>query len=76
MHALNGVLPGLYVPVRVARGALVVHRKLVSPRCRTSQYRMTFIPLSVSHWNDLADPVFNGVGLAGFKRRGQCFLLA
>ena len=32
-------------------------------RCRTSQYRMTFIPLSVSLWNDLVDPVFDGVGL-------------
>ena len=26
-----------------------------TPRCRTSQYCRTFIPLSVSLWNDLAD---------------------
>ena len=26
MHALNDALPGPYVPVRVTRGALVVHR--------------------------------------------------
>ena len=39
------------------------------PRCRTSQYRKTFIPLSVSMWNNLSDPVFDGVGLAGFKSR-------
>ena len=25
----------------------------------------TFIPLSVSPWNDLADPVFNGISRAG-----------
>ena len=33
----------------------------VPPHCRT------IIPLSVFLWNDLADPVFDGVGLAGFK---------
>ena len=46
------------------------------PRCRTSQHRRTFVPLSVSLWNDLSDPVFNGVGLAGFKSRANAFLLA
>ena len=40
------------------------------------QYRRTFVPLSVSLWNDLADPVFDGVGLAGFKSRANAFLLA
>ena len=30
---------------------------------------MTFVLLSRSLWNDLADPVFDGVGLAGFKSR-------
>ena len=30
--------------------------------------------LSVS--NDLSDPVFDGVGLAGFKSRADAFLLA
>ena len=49
VHPLNGALPGPYVPVRVARGALVTHRYTYAPlRCRTSQYRRTFIPLSVS----------------------------
>ena len=46
------------------------------PRCRTSQYRRTFIPFSVSLWNDLSDPVFDGVGLAGFNGRANSFLLA
>ena len=36
----------------------------------------TFIPLSVSLWNDLGNPVFDGVGLAGFKSRANAFLLA
>ena len=43
------------------------------PYCITSQYRRTFINLSVSLWNDLADPVFNGVGLACFKSRANAF---
>ena len=29
VHPLNGALPGLYVPVRVTRGALVAHRYLM-----------------------------------------------
>ena len=44
--------------------------------CRASKYRRTFIPLSVSLWNDLANPVFDGVGLAGFKSRANAFLSA
>ena len=76
VHLLNGAQPGPYVPVRVTRGALVEHRYTYAPpRCRTSQYNKTFIPLSVSLWNDLADPVFDGVGLAGFKSRADAFLL-
>ena len=70
MHPLNGALSESYVPVRVTRGALVAHLyTYVPPRCRTSQYRRTFIHLSVSLWNDLADPVFDIVLLACFKSR-------
>ena len=77
MHPLNGALPGPYVPVRVTRGALVALRyNYAPPRCRTSQYNRTFIPLSVSLWNDLVNPVFDGVGLAGFKSKANDFLLA
>ena len=36
----------------------------------------TFVPLSLSLWNDLSGPVFDGVGLAGFKSRANAFLLA
>ena len=76
-HPLCGALHVPYVPVRVTRGALIAHRYTFAPsRCRTSQYLRTFIPLSVSLWNDLVDPVFDGVGLAGFKSRSNAFLLA
>ena len=49
---------------------------IAPPRCRTSQYCRIFIPLSVSLWNDLSDPVFDGVAPAGFKSRANAFLLA
>ena len=72
MHPLNDALT-----VRVTRGAMIAHRYTYAPpRCRTSLYRRTFVPISVSLWNDLADPVFDGVGLAGFKSRANAFLLA
>ena len=77
MHPLYGTLPVPYVPVRVRRGAVIAHRYTYAPpRCRTAQYRRTFIPWSVSLWNDISDPVFEGVGLAGFKSRANGFLLA
>ena len=77
MHPLYGDLPVPYVPVRVTRGAVIAHQcTYAPPRCRTSQYRRTFILLAVSLWNDLGDPVFDGVGLAGFKSRANAFLLA
>ena len=66
MHRLSGAFPLPYVPARVTRGVLVAHRhSFAPPRCRTSQYRRSFMPLSVSLWNDLSDRVFDGVGLAG-----------
>ena len=77
IHPLSGALPLPYVPARVTRGALVAHmHSFASPRCRTSQYHRTFVPLSVSLWNDLSGPVFDGVGLAGFKSRANAFLWA
>ena len=77
MHPLYSALPVPYVPVWITRGALVAHRFTYTlPHCRTSQYRRTFIPLSVSLCNDLANPVVDLVGLAGFKSRANAFLLA
>ena len=76
MHPLSGALPLLYVPARVTGGVLVAHRhSFAPPRCRTSQYRRSFVPLSVSLWNDLSDPLFDGVGLGGFKSRANAFRL-
>ena len=77
MHPLYGALPVPYVPVPVTRCDVIAHRYSYGPpRCRTSQYRPTFIPLSVSLWNDLSAPVFDGVGLVGFRSRANAFLLA
>ena len=72
MHSHYGSLHGPYVPVRVTRGALGAHRHTYAPpRCRTSQYLRTFIPMSVSPFNNIGDPVFDRVGLAGFKSRAN-----
>ena len=77
MHTLFGALPGSGMPVRVTGSALDTHRYTELIPCgRTSQNCRTIIPLSVSLWNYLADPVFNGVGLVGFKNREYAFLLA
>ena len=76
MCPLCGTLPVPYVPVRVACGTLIAHRYTYAPpRCRTSQYRRTFIPFSVSLWNNLVHPIFDGVGLVGFKSRSNAFWL-
>ena len=48
----------------------------MQPRCTTLQYHRTFVSLSVSFWNALADPEFNGLGLADFKSRANIFLTA
>ena len=77
MHTLSVSLPLPYVPARVTRGALVANRhSYAPPRCRTSLYHRTFVPLSVSLWNNLSDPVFDRVGLASFKNRANTFPLA
>ena len=53
MRSLSGALPLPYVPACVTHGALVAHRhSFVPPRCRTSQYRRSVVPLLVSLWND------------------------
>ena len=64
------------MPVRVTRGALVAHRYTYAPpHCRTLQCSRTFIPFSVSLWNDLANPVFDGGGTGGFQEHCQCFII-
>ena len=75
MYPVYGALPVQYVPVWVTRGAPVAHRyTYASPRCRTSQDSTTVIPLSLSLWTDLADQLFDGVGLAGFKSKANTFM--
>ena len=66
-----------YVPTFVTWAVLVAHRRSVAlPRCRTSQCHKTFVLFSVSLWNDVDDPVLDGVGLADFKSRVNAFFLA
>ena len=49
MHPLSSALPLPYVPARVTCGALVAHKhSFTPPCCRTSQYRRSLVPLSVS----------------------------
>ena len=77
MHTLSGALPLLYVLANVTGDVLVAHRhSFAPPHCRTSQYSRTFVPLSVSLWNNLSEPVIDGVRLLGLKRRANAFLLA
>ena len=74
MYPLYGALSVPYVPVQVTRGVVITHQYThAPPRCRTSQYHITFIPLSVSLWNDLGDPVFNCVVLSSFKSKANFF---
>ena len=47
----------------------LMHRLAAEPR----KYSRTFIPLSVSLWDYLANPAFDGVGLTGFKSRANAF---
>ena len=74
MHPLYGALPVPHLSVRVTRSALVSHLYTYAhTRGRNSQFRRTFIPLSMSLWNDLAEPLFDGVGLAVFNGRANAF---
>ena len=76
-RSVSAFVCGPYEPARVTRGALVAHRyTYAQPRCRTLQYSRTFIPFSVSLRKNLGNPIFDGVGLAGFKSRATASLLA
>ena len=74
MHPLSGALPLPYVSAAcVTRGALVAHRhSFAPPRCRTSQYRRTFVPplgvsLERSYW-----PCVWWCGTGGFQEQSKC----
>ena len=75
MHPLYGAIPVPYVPMRNTRDALVDIGILIRLSAAYKSAQRTFIHLSVSLWNDLADPVFDGVGLVGFMSRANAFLL-
>ena len=82
MHPLYGALPmphmcqcGLHAVLwSPCRTSVYVLMRLLSAEPR-SMHRSTFIPLSVSLWNDLAYNVFDGVGLSGFKSRANVFFI-
>ena len=76
MHPLNAIAEYKYVPVRITRGALVAHRYTYAASLHNLAVPQDFCFLSVFLRNDLADPVFDGVLLAGFKSRANAFLLA
>ena len=75
MHPLHGAVPLPNVPGQVTHSALVfteLFQNTYEPSCwRTLQYCRTFIALSESLWDNLASPVFDGVGLEGFKSRAN-----
>ena len=76
MHPYYSVLPGPHVPVQIIHAVLWSHIGILNysiPRCRTSQYRRNFSPLSLYLCNDLADPLYDGLLLAGFKSSANDF---
>ena len=77
MPPLNGALSGPYVPGRGTCSVLVAHRYTYAPpRCRTSEYRMTFVPLALSVpperycWS-----CTRWCGTGGFQEHGQWFFI-
>ena len=76
MHTLYGALPvpyyqcGLHV-VLWSHIGILMHLIAAEPRS-TSR---TFIPISVSLWNDLADQVCDVVRLAGIKSKANVFFM-
>ena len=77
MHPQYDAVHVSYVPVGVTLYGLVAHRYTCSPpRCRIS-FSAGLLLSSQSLCNDHADPVIiDGVGLVGFKRWANAFLLA
>ena len=76
MHPLYVSLSGHYMTMQDtctgSSGRTSEH--LFDSSLRNLSVTSTFIPLSVSLWNELADTV--GVGLAGFKSRAIALLMA
>ena len=67
------------MPARVTRGALIGLTSVylcVSILAAEPRSTAVIFSLLLSQWNDLDDPIFDGVGLAGFKSRANAYLLA
>ena len=77
MLSLYDALPEPYMPVRVTRGAVIAHRNTNAlRRSRASQYRKTFIFLSVSMWNDIgALYPYSKCWTRRFQEQGQCLFI-
>ena len=79
MHQFSGAVSvPYYVPVKVRLGWLHIEILMytLDAELAVLQEFYSHLTLSVSFWNYLADPVFDGVGLAGFKSRANAFLFA
>ena len=75
VYPLNGALPTPYVPVYIrCSGCTSVH--LCTASLQNLAVQQNFYSISVSLWNDLANPIFDGVGLVGFKSKANASLLA
>ena len=72
LHPRNGALPRPFVPVQATRGVLLAHwHTYAPPRCRTSQYSRSFIPISVS----LLLTRIRWCGTGGFQEHSQCLFI-
>ena len=76
LHPLYGALPVPYVLVRVH---VALRLQIGTLMCLLTAEPLSIagllFPFSVSLWNDLSDPIFDGVGLTGFKSRANAFLM-
>ena len=60
VHPLGESLPARFVPSRVTRATEALHEHaLVVPRCRTEQYKRSFLMSGVRLWNRLPSSVFS-----------------
>ena len=76
VHPVNGALPGplcTNAGYTLCSGLPSVH--LCAASLQNLAVQQDFYALSVSLWNVLAYPVFDGVGLAGFKSRANVFFI-
>ena len=76
-HPVRSHFPPLFVPTRFTRRIAALHDfVLTAPRFRTVQYSRSFVPASVTLWNELAGCVFDGPNLSSFKSLVNQYLLA